>query len=125
MPTFTMDDDAPILVEFAPRAPQPGLQETMRGWPSAPVGDIAEQSAKALNTAMNTIHNMARRVSDTIKALPMAERPSQIEVEFGLKLDAAAGAVIAQAGTEASFTVKLMWERREPKRGLRPPRARR
>ncbi len=118
MPTFTIDDDAPILVEFAPR---PGLQQVALPSPA----ELAQQSAKALESAMNTIHNMARRVSATVKSLPIAERPSQIEVEFGLKLDAAAGAVIAQAGTEASFTVKLMWERREPKRALRPPRARR
>jgi hypothetical protein len=128
MQTFTIDEDAPILVEFAPRAPQPGLQETMRGWPPSPaaaVAAVAEQSAQALDSAMSAIHNMARRVSATVKSLPIAERPSQIEVEFGLKLDAAAGAVVAQASAEASFTVKLTWERKETKRPARASRARR
>jgi hypothetical protein len=38
---------------------------------------------------MNTIHHMARRVVATVKALSLAERPAKVEVEFGLKLDAA------------------------------------
>jgi hypothetical protein len=127
MSTFTIDEDAPILVEFTPRAPQAGVQEVMRGWPPSPAaaaGNIAEQSAKAIDSAMNTIHNMARRVSATAKSLPIAERPSQIEVEFGLKLDAAAGAVVAQAGVEASLNVKLTWQRKEASRPVRPARAR-
>jgi len=127
MTTFVIDDDAPILVEFTPRAPQPGTQEVMRGWPAtpaAPIANIAEQSAKAIDSAMNTIRGMARRVSETVKSLPIAERPSQIEVEFGLKLDAQAGAVVAQASTEASFNVTLTWERKEPQRSARPRRAR-
>ncbi len=114
--TFVIDDDAPILVEFKSQRPQPGAQEVMRGGlPSASevVANVTEQSAKALNTAMNTIHGMARRVSETIKALPIAERPTQIEIEFGLKLDAQAGAVVAQAGAEASFTVRMTWARQE------------
>jgi hypothetical protein len=46
---------------------------------------------------------MARRVVATVKALSIAERPAKVEVEFGLKLDAAAGAIVAQAGVEASI----------------------
>lgn len=79
MTTFVIDDDAPILVEFTPRAPQPGTQEVMRGWPptsAAAVANIAEQSAKAIDSAMNTIRGMARRVSETVKSLPITERPS-------------------------------------------------
>ena len=35
--------------------------------------------------------------------------PERISVEFGLRLDASAGAVIAKAGVEAHFVVKLEW----------------
>lgn len=117
MPTFTIDEGAPILVEFAPR---PGLQQVALPSPA----ELAEQSAKALDSAMNTIHQMARRVATTVKALPIAERPSQVEVEFGLKLDAAAGAIVAQAGVEASLNVKLTWERKEARRPARSVRTR-
>jgi hypothetical protein len=104
MPTFTIDEHAPILVEFKAA---PGLEHTTRGLPSPT--DLAKQSEQAINAAMNTIHAAARRVVATIDAL--TERPSKVEVDFGLKLDAAAGALVAQASTEASFVVKLTWER--------------
>lgn len=112
--TLVIDDNAPILVEFTPRAPQAGAQEVMRGWPPSPaaaIANVTEQSAKAINSAMNTIRGMAQRVSETVKSLPVAERPTQIEVEFGLTLSAEAGAMVAQAGAEASFNVRLTWER--------------
>ncbi|MEU4219717.1 CU044_2847 family protein [Actinoplanes sp. NPDC026623] len=35
--------------------------------------------------------------------------PDEIEVEFGIKLTAQAGAVLAKASTEAHFKVKLTW----------------
>ena len=83
-----------------------GVQRT--ALPRSPA-ELAEQSAKALDAAMNTIHAMAKRVITTIDAL--TERPSKIEVDFALTLDATAGALIAAARTEASFEVKLTWER--------------
>jgi hypothetical protein len=116
MPTTIVIDDEPILVEFAPRQ---GLQQV-----SLSPEDVTQKSAMALNSAMKTIRQMARRVAATARSLPVAERPSQIEVEFGLKLDAQAGALVAQAGAEASFTVKLTCERKEPQRSARPRRAR-
>jgi hypothetical protein len=35
--------------------------------------------------------------------------PQDVEVEFGLRIDAEAGAVFARAGVGAHFTVKLKW----------------
>jgi len=108
MPTFTIQEDAPILVEFAY---QPGLQET-----SLSAADLAERSARALDSAMGTIQQMARRVVRTVNALHIAERPKQVEIEFNLKLDAEVGAIVAQASAEAGFNVKLTWEREKPTR---------
>ncbi len=102
MPTFTIDENAPIIVEFTP---QPGVRQVKRTSPQ----DIAEQSAKALDSAMNSVHHMARRVIDTIDTL--TNKPSEVEVSFGLKLDAETGAIIAKAGIEASINVKLKWQR--------------
>jgi len=103
MTNFISDQNAPILVEFTPT---PGVQKT-----SLTVAEIAEKSARALDTAMNTIHYMALQVSDTIDAL--AKRPSQVEVEFGIKLNAESGALIAKAGVEGTLNVKLTWKRKE------------
>ena len=43
--------------------------------------------------------------------MPAMERPTTVELEFGIKLDAEAGALVARAGAEASFNVKLIWQR--------------
>jgi len=103
MPTFTIDEHAPILVEFAPA---PGVVRT-----ALSPADLAEQSSKALDSAMNTIHAVAQRVTATINSI--SERPSTVEVDFGLKPTAGAGALVASASTEASFIVKLTWERKD------------
>lgn len=107
MPTFTIDENAPILVEFKSTT---GVVRT-----AISPADLAAQSEKALQSAMNTIHAMARRVNDTISAIKISERPTTVEVDFGLVLTAEAGAFVASASTAASFNVKLTWERREPK----------
>lgn len=104
MSTFTIDESAPILVDFTPA---PSVVRT-----ALPPTDLAQQSEKALDAAMNTIHGMARRVSASINAL--SGRPTKVEVESGLKLDAQAGALVAQARTEAGFNVTLTWERQQP-----------
>ena len=111
MPTFTIDEHAPILVEFAP-APTRGGEVMRTALPSSPA-DLAQQSEKAIDSAMSTIHAVAQRVTATIDAI--SDRPSTVEVDFGLKLTAGAGALVASASTEASFIVKLTWTHKEPK----------
>ena len=100
-----------ILVEFAPR---PGVRQV-----SLAIGaeDMAGKSAKALDKAMSTIRQMGNRVTKTIKSIEVVDRPNKVELEFGLKLDAEAGAYIAKASTEASFKVVLTWEQPEKKDG--------
>lgn len=106
MATFTIDEGmtTPILVDFKPG---PGLHQTAL----APA-DLAAQSAKALDSAMDTIRAMALRVSTLPQSLP--DEFNQVDVTFGVKLDAQAGALVAQATAEASFKVKLTWQRKAP-----------
>ncbi len=99
MPSFVIDEDAPVLVDFTPG---PGIREV-----AFSADDAAKKAAQALDGAMNTIYHMARRVSAATQAL--AAPPSEVEVAFGIKLDAEAGALIAKAGVEASISVKLTW----------------
>jgi len=40
----------------------------------------------------------------------LIKKPNETEIEFGLKIDAAAGAVFAKAGAEATFNIKLTWK---------------
>ena len=103
---FTISEDegnVPILVEFAP---QPGVRSVGIGLTDPQ--ELAEKSAKALKHAMGVIRTMADNVAETIDKI--SDRPSEVSVEFGLKMDAEAGAYIAKAGVEAGFTVTLTWK---------------
>ena len=100
--TSGQNEHEPILFEFSIL---PGGEEVSR--PS--VDDLSQRSAEALNQAMGTIKTMARRTLETIDTL--ANKPTEVEVEFGIKLTVEAGAVISKAGGEGNITVKLKWTR--------------
>jgi hypothetical protein len=104
MSNFSIDEDAPILVEPTPKS---GIQQA-----SLSPTEIAQKSKEAVNSAMNTIYQMAQRVVVTVDAL--ANKPSEVEVEFSLKLNAELGhAFIAKTQGESSMKVKLSWKRQE------------
>jgi len=56
---------------------------------------------------MGTIRSMACHIIDTMNSLP--ERPSQVEVQFGVKLNIEGNAVVAKAVGESNISVKLVW----------------
>ncbi len=105
MTDFTREEGKGILVEFAPR---PGMQQIASF--DVTTGRLEELSRKALDSALSTIGQMARRVIALRDEIP-AEF-TQVDVEFGIKLDAEVGSLIAKAGGEAAISVKLTWERR-------------
>ncbi|MEE8389393.1 MAG: CU044_2847 family protein [Anaerolineae bacterium] len=105
---FTIDTgEDEILVEFAPR---PGVRQV-----SLAIGpqELAGKSARALDKAMSTIRQMAHRVTEAVRSIEVVDRPTKVELEFGIKLDAEAGAYIAKVSTEAGFKVVLTWKRSE------------
>jgi hypothetical protein len=106
------DEEATILVEFEPLR-RTGVQEAAIRGPGEVSERLAQKSARALDSAMGTIQSMAHRVTETVRKMKVAERPDKVAVEFGLKLDAEAGAYIAKASTEAGFKVTLTWERED------------
>jgi len=99
MTEFVIDENAPVIVEFAPR---PGVIQA-----GISSDDIVEKSSKALDSAMNTIIHMSKRVISTVDGLD--KKPDSIGIEFGLKFDAEAGAILAKVGLEAALNVKLSW----------------
>lgn len=90
-----------IIVEFPP---QTGVRQVART-----PADLAKASAEALDKAMDTIRAMATRTKETVDSLDC--RPDDIEVTFGIKLTAEAGAIISKVGGEAALQVKLAWKR--------------
>lgn len=105
------DEEFVILIEWPGQ--QPGVVKASRG---EPLKAMQEQSQKALNLAMGTIRGMAYRIAQTIDALENSFRPDEAEVEFGITLDAEAGAMLAKASTGAQIKVKLKWTVEQPQK---------
>ena len=95
---MAIDRNAPILIEIGTK----GVKD---------VANFQEKSVEAIDSAMSTIYSTATHINNTIEALKI--KPSQVEVNFGIKVTAESGAIIAKAGGEANFSVKLTWESRE------------
>ena len=66
---------------------------------------IVAKLDESLEQALASARPAAQAVLDTFRAIG----PDHVSIEFGLRLDVSAGAVIAKAGLEAHFTVKLDW----------------
>jgi len=105
---MTNTSDVQVMVEFPER---PGVVEAgIWDWDEE---ELRQKSEEALNRAMTTIENMAGRVA-TLKD-SISENFKEVQVEFGVKLDVEAGALIAKTGVEASINVTLTWERDKEK----------
>lgn len=112
-----MDDpmDLEIYFEFPEQQGlvQAGLDENLER--------IKEQSQKAMNIAMSSIRSMAYKVSRAIKQIEEEARPDEVEIEFGLKLEAEAGIegneiipLVATGTAGAQFSVKFKWTLEKP-----------
>jgi hypothetical protein len=98
-----VDGAQPVLVEVAEAGD--GVVRAARP------GEVVATAAESFQAALARFRPMASAMVKQFREL--SERPQEISVEFGLKLTAEAGMVIAQTGGEANFKVSLVW-RSEP-----------
>lgn len=68
---------------------------------------VVQNVADTLSAALDRVKPALELVVDHARAL--AEPPQEVSVQFGIKLSAHAGVVVAQAATEAHFTVTARW----------------
>ena len=104
---FTLEDGTTILVEVD-MPEEPGMVPAAQGGPGMP-----EKAQETFEAALDKIRPAAQTIIQKLRALH--DPPDQIQVEFGLKLNAQAGAFIAAASTEANYRVTLTWKREEKK----------
>ena len=103
--TTTTTPSNPILVEFtrADDGPRPVALFSIKRKP-----ELEKKSIEVMEKAMETIHKMADKVNRTIQMIE--NRPDHVEMEFGIKFDAEIGAIVAKVTTEASMTIKMVWD---------------
>jgi hypothetical protein len=76
----------------------------------------ANRAGRVLEEARVTFENAVAEVRDAAAAAltqftSMTRAPDEVELKFGIKLDAEVGAVIARTGVQGQFEVKLKWRR--------------
>lgn len=97
-----MSEEDVILVDLGPASGVRGVAITRE--------DLSKRSAEAVEKMMGTIRGMASKVVASIKKIKVSERPTKVEVEFGIKLTAEGDALVAKVGAETAVTVTLTWE---------------
>jgi len=100
-----LEDGSAIIVEV-------GDEQSMRA-PSLPMrgirDDLVEKVERTFEAALDRVKPAADVIIEKLRALSQA--PSEIGVEFGIKIGVKGNAFIASADTEANFKVTLKWQR--------------
>ncbi|MEV7870268.1 CU044_2847 family protein [Streptomyces sp. NPDC088124] len=99
---FTLDDGTAVLV--APPA--------RTGTGAVGLGTRLESAGESLRAALTPVTAAASEVIGQFRGV--TERPDEVEVTFGVVLDAKLGAVLASAGTSTHLDVTLRWSNKEP-----------
>ena len=103
---FPLEDGSSILVEVD-EPEQEGLEKVSRRDPG-----MVERAQQTLEKSLEKVKPAAQFILQKLRSLH--DSPDEIEVTFGLKLNAGSGVILA-AGVEANYTVKLKWVKDNPK----------
>jgi Trypsin-co-occurring domain 1 len=79
---------------------------------SITVGDRIVDAGETLESVLGRMTPLIGTIVESVRRA--GESPDVIEVEFGVKLSAEAGVVIARTAGEASFRLQLRWVQGEP-----------
>lgn len=93
---FELEDGSSIYIE------QPS-KVAMRGGK-----DMVKTSTTKFEQAVNQVKPAAKAVLNAFKEM---NTPDEINLEFGMKFSASAGAIIASVDSEATFKVNLTWKK--------------
>jgi len=102
---FPLDDGGSVLVEVEDRRTLSGVTRGGGGR----TGEIAVRAGETVESAFGRIQPAAAAIVEQLRAV--AEGPQAIEIEFGIKLSAEVGAIVAHTAGEANFKVTLRWSR--------------
>src|SRR5262245_5287606 len=97
---FSLDGGGTVLLES---------DEALGALPVSALGDRATQAVSALEASLDSIRSLAASMMSRLHE-DLPNPPQEVELTFGIKASAEMNAlVVAKAGGEANFTVKLKW----------------
>ncbi len=103
---FPLENGGTILIEVEEPISDSGIDRAGR------LGEIAERAAQTLEATLEPVKPAAEAILKFLTSL--SQQPQEMEVEFGLKVTAESGAIIAKGTLEANFVVRLKWARENP-----------
>lgn len=106
---FPLEDGTTMLVEID--EPERG------GLVKASLGDKVAKAQQTLEKSLEKVKPAAQFVIQKLRELHDA--PDEVQVSFGLKLSAEAGAVLASGCMEANYTVTLKWTKEKERKKLK------
>ncbi|MEU4093306.1 CU044_2847 family protein [Streptomyces sp. NPDC026673] len=101
--SFRTADGGEAVVEIG--EDEPGVVSVSRA------GDAIAQATGSLETGLDRIRAVAETTLDRLISLPRP--PDEVSVEFGVRFNAKAGAVIAHTEGEGHLKVAMVWRRGE------------
>jgi hypothetical protein len=105
MVAFTIGDgEAQVFVDVADD--EDGVQRVSRG------GDAIRTATATFEAGFVHVRDAAAHAIAQLTALP--QRPSTVELEFGVRISAQAGAVFARTGADGHLKVRMVWESHAP-----------
>ena len=99
---FELEDGSSVLIETE----NPISRPVTRGG----------RGTELVSKADETFEQALERVGPTSAAIVerfrrMAQQPDELEIEFGIKINAELGAIIAKTSGEANFRIAVRWKR--------------
>lgn len=98
---FELDNGQTVLVEVDP---------ALESGSTAPASsDGRWYKAKAsFNDVMDAVQPLVQQAAKSLEK--MVDKPESYEVEFGMKLSASLGMIVAKGESEANFKIKMVWK---------------
>jgi hypothetical protein len=101
---YKLDQGEAIFIEVEETESERSRTPVSRGIESG----VPEKATKEFDQALDAIKPVADSIVQKLKSL--SSKPDSIGVEFGVKMNAQAGAFIAATSVEANFKVTLSWK---------------
>ena len=102
---YQLGDGSTILIEET--VPRLGGQRAV-----ASDGGVSKAASK-LEETISPLSKLAQEMKDVLKS--NINSPDEITIEFGAKLSADFGLIVAKSQVEANFKVSLTWNKATPK----------
>jgi hypothetical protein len=106
---FPLEGGGSVVVEVEEQEP-PDEAIVRRGFSDRHrSGEVVARAGQTLEAAFGRIQPAAGAMVTRLRDLPDA--PEEIEIEFGVRLSAEVGAILAHTAGEANFRITLRWKR--------------